>query len=164
LNATSPINRKTVDYIFVFALQTRYGGIVEDNWPMTVTQTSRIPMTTATLRVPVRAGGTHRSRDAGSTTMLTVPEVAAACQISQSSVRRAIADGELLAVKLRSRVRIPREAFDAWLSQHQRPPSGTRQPPAPPGPAARRKRPRRDFPPGSFREMARFGADRTPDR
>jgi excisionase family DNA binding protein len=127
---------------------------------MTVTQTSWIPMTAATLRVPVRAGGTRRSQGAGSTTMLTVPEVAAACQISQSSVRRAIADGELRAVKLRSRVRIPREAFDAWLSQHQRPPSGTRQRPAPPRPGLRAK-PRRDFPPGSFREMARFGADRT---
>jgi excisionase family DNA binding protein len=92
--------------------------------------------------------------------MLTVPEVAAACQISQSSVRRAIADGELRAVKLRSRVRIPREAFDAWLSQHQRPPSGTRQPSTPPRPA-QRKKPRQAFPAGSFREMARSGADRT---
>lgn len=127
---------------------------------MTVTQTSWIPMTAATLRVPVRAGGTRRSEIASSTTMLTVPEVAAACQISQSSVRRAIADGELRAVKLRSRVRIPREPFDAWLSQHQRPPSGTRQRPMPPLPA-RRKKLRKDFPPGSFREMARFDADRT---
>lgn len=92
--------------------------------------------------------------------MLTVPEVAAACQISQSSVRRTIADGELRAVKLRSRVRIPREAFDAWLLQHQRPPSGARQGPTPPRPA-RRKKARTDFPPGSFREMARFGANRT---
>jgi excisionase family DNA binding protein len=144
----------------VFVRQTRYGGIVKDNWPMTVTQTSWIPMTAATMRVPVRAGATRGSQGAGSNAMLTVPEVAAACQISQSSVRRAIADGELRAVKLRSRVRIPREAFDAWLSQHQRPPSGTRRPPAPPRPA-RRTKPRTDFPPGSFREMARFGADRT---
>jgi excisionase family DNA binding protein len=127
---------------------------------MTVTQTSWIPMSATTLRVPVRAGGTRRSHGAGSTTMLTVPEVAAACQISQSSVRRAIADGELGAVKLRSRVRIPREAFDAWLTQHQRPPSGRRQRPAPPR-SARRAKPRTDFPPGSVREMARFGADRT---
>jgi excisionase family DNA binding protein len=144
----------------VFVFQTRYGGIVEDNWPMTVTQTSWIPMTAATLRVPVCAGGTRRSQGAGSTTMLTVPEVAAACQISQSSVRRAIADGELRAVKLRSRVRILREAFDAWLLQHQRPPSGARQRPAPPRTAGR-KRPRTDFPPGSFRDMARLDADRT---
>jgi excisionase family DNA binding protein len=134
--------------------------MVKDNWPMTVTQTSWIPMSAATLRVPIRAGGARRAQDAGSTTMLTVPEVAAACQISQSSVRRAIADGELRAVKLRSRIRIPREAFDTWLSQHQRPPSGPRQRPVPPRPA-RRTKPRTDFTPGSFREMARFGADRT---
>jgi excisionase family DNA binding protein len=127
---------------------------------MTVTQTSWTPTTAATLRIPVRAPAPARHQPAARTAMLTVPEVAAACQISQSSVRRAIADGELRAVKLRSRVRIPGDAFDAWLSQHQRSPSGTRQRPAPPRPA-RRTKPRTEFPPGSFREMARFGADRT---
>jgi excisionase family DNA binding protein len=102
---------------------------------MTVTQTSWTPTTAATLRIPFRASVPRLDQPATRTAMLTVPEVAAACQISQSSVRRAITDGELRAVKLRSRVRIPREAFDAWLSQHQRPPSGTRQRPAPPRPA-----------------------------
>jgi excisionase family DNA binding protein len=126
---------------------------------MTVTQTSWTPATAATLRIPFRAPVPAQHQPAR-TAMLTVPEVAADCQISQSSVRRAIADGELRAVKLRSRVRIPREAFDAWLFQHQRPPSGTRQRPAPPRTAGR-KRPRTDFPPGSFRDMARFDADRT---
>jgi excisionase family DNA binding protein len=127
---------------------------------MTVTQTSWTPTTATTLRAPFRAPMRRRHLPATHTAMLTVPEVAAACQISQSSVRRAIADGELRAVKLRSRVRVPREAFDAWLLQHQRPPSSTRQRPAPPRPA-RRKKPRADFPPGSFREMARFDPDRT---
>jgi excisionase family DNA binding protein len=126
---------------------------------MTVTQTSWTATTAATLRIPFRAPAPARHQPAARTAMLTVPEVAAACQISQSSVRRAIADGELRAVKLRSRVRIPRDAFDAWLSQHQRSPSGTRQRPAPR--PARRTKPRTEFPPGSFREMARFGADRT---
>jgi excisionase family DNA binding protein len=127
---------------------------------MTVTQTSWTPTTAAALRIPFRAPAPARHQPAARTAMLTVPEVAAACQISQSSVRRAIADGELCVVKLRSRVRIPREAFDAWLSQHQRPPSGTQQRAAPPRPAPRTE-PRTDFTPGSFREMARFDADRT---
>jgi excisionase family DNA binding protein len=125
---------------------------------MTVTQTSWPPATAATLRIPVQRPApkpepTYRS------TMLTIPEVAAACRISQTSVRRAIAEGELEAVKLRSRIRITREAFDTWLANQQRPATRPKPRPAPPLPTASRpKTPSRVFPPpGSFRELSRAG-------
>jgi excisionase family DNA binding protein len=92
--------------------------------------------------------------------MLTIPEVAAACRISNTSVRRAIAEGELEAIKLRSRIRITREAFDAWLASQERPATRPKPPrPSLPRPTASRpKKPAKVFPPpGSFRELSRAG-------
>jgi excisionase family DNA binding protein len=91
--------------------------------------------------------------------MLTIPEVAVACRISQTSVRRAIAEGELEAVKLRSRVRITREAFDAWLASQQRPASRPKRRPAPPLSAASRpkKHCESSLPRAPFRELSRAG-------
>ena len=128
---------------------------------MTVTQTSWTRTTTATLRIPVQAPAA-KQQPTDRAMMLTIPEVAAACKISQTSVRRAIAEGDLQAVKLRSRIRITREAFDAWLAKQQRPatrPKPTR-PPLPRPTASRPKKPKRVFPPpGSFRELSRAGLD-----
>ena len=125
---------------------------------MTVPQTSWTPMTTATLRIPVQAPA-PKQESADRATMLTIPEVAAACKISQTSVRRAITEGELQAIKLRSRIRITREAFDAWLASQQRP--ATRPKPRPAMPRSRVSRPKkppRVFPPpGSFRALSRAG-------
>jgi excisionase family DNA binding protein len=127
---------------------------------MTVTQTSWTPTTASTLRIPVQ-GRAPKSEPADRTSMLTIPEVAADCRISQKSVRRAIAEGELEAVKLRSRIRITREAFDAWLANQKRP--TTRPKPRPAPPRARASRPKKppsvSPPPGSFRELSRVGLD-----
>jgi excisionase family DNA binding protein len=128
---------------------------------MTVTQTSWPPTTAATLRIPVQ-GRAPKPELTDRSTMLTIPEVAAACRISQTSVRRAIAEGELEAVKLRSRIRITREAFDTWLANQQRPATRPKPGPAAPRPRANRpKKPPSVFPPpGSFRELSRAGLDR----
>jgi excisionase family DNA binding protein len=45
---------------------------------------------------------------------LTVPEVALASGLSEKTVRRAIARGELRAMKLCNRMRITRDDMDAW--------------------------------------------------
>lgn len=53
--------------------------------------------------------------------LLTVPQVAALTNLHDDTIRRAIHDGELKAVRLRGRWRIPREAFDAWLGVNTNP-------------------------------------------
>src|SRR5437588_13125033 len=53
--------------------------------------------------------------------LLSVREVAAACQLSEKAVRRAIDAGELPAVKLRSRVRVTPKDLETWIeSSRQR--------------------------------------------
>jgi excisionase family DNA binding protein len=42
--------------------------------------------------------------------------VAAACQLSEKAVRRAIDAGELPAVKLRSRLRVMPQDLEAWIA------------------------------------------------
>jgi excisionase family DNA binding protein len=53
---------------------------------------------------------------------MTVKEVAVACQLSEKAVRRAIDDGELVAIKLRSRVRVSPDAFQEWIAGQPRRP------------------------------------------
>jgi excisionase family DNA binding protein len=78
--------------------------------------------------------------------MMTIHDVAAACKLSETAVRRAISEGELTAVKLRSRLRITRADFDAWItSQRQTQARGT----TPPRPV----KPPRRAPAGSFRSL-----------
>lgn len=50
---------------------------------------------------------------------MTIRDVADTCQLSDKAVRRAIADGELVAIKVRSRLRIERTAFDAWITSNR---------------------------------------------
>ena len=52
--------------------------------------------------------------------LLTISEIADACQLSEKAVRRAIDEGELPAVKLRSRLRVTPQDFDAWISTSRR--------------------------------------------
>ncbi len=51
--------------------------------------------------------------------MLTVGQVAQLAGLSRRSVYRAVDDGELVAFRLRGRVRIPEAAVDAWLEAHR---------------------------------------------
>jgi excisionase family DNA binding protein len=92
---------------------------------MTVTSTT--PTATREARPSLPTGpelgaGEHRSGSAGKQVLLTIKDVASACQLSESAVRHAIYDGELQAVKLRSRLRIERAAFDAWIGSQRQPP------------------------------------------
>jgi excisionase family DNA binding protein len=48
---------------------------------------------------------------------LTIKQIAGACQLSEKAVRRAIDDGELTAIKLRSRLRVAPHDFDAWVRE-----------------------------------------------
>lgn len=47
--------------------------------------------------------------------LLTIKQIAGACQLSEKAVRRAIDHGELTAIKLRSRLRVTPHDFDAWI-------------------------------------------------
>ncbi len=90
--------------------------------------------------------------------MMTVKDVADACQLSETAVRRAVHDGELQAVKLRSRLRITRQAFEAWITAQ-------RQPVTPVPESARTARhvtrPQRPAPSGSFRALVDTNSVRT---
>jgi excisionase family DNA binding protein len=48
--------------------------------------------------------------------LLSIKEVATACQLSEKAVRRAIDAGELPAVKLRSRLRVVPQDLEAWIA------------------------------------------------
>lgn len=52
--------------------------------------------------------------------LLSIKQVANACQLSEKAVRRAIDDGELPAVKLRSRLRVVPQDFEAWITANRR--------------------------------------------
>jgi excisionase family DNA binding protein len=80
--------------------------------------------------------------------LLTIKQIAGACQLSEKAVRRAIDDGQLTAVRLRSRLRVTREDFEAWVSAGRQA-SGRAQLEAVPG------RLRRPTPAGTFRALIR---------
>jgi excisionase family DNA binding protein len=61
--------------------------------------------------------------------LLSIKEVAAACQLSEKAVRRAIDEGELPAVKLRSRLRVTPQDLDAWIASSRRHGGGERREP-----------------------------------
>jgi excisionase family DNA binding protein len=91
---------------------------------MTVTQTIWTPASGTPTRIPT--GSNPRQRAAASAplvseTLMTIKDVAAACKLSETAVRRAVFDGELQAVKLRSRLRITRQDFDAWITAQRQP-------------------------------------------
>jgi excisionase family DNA binding protein len=52
--------------------------------------------------------------------LLSVKEIARTCQLSEKAIRRAIDDGELPAVKLRSRLRVTPQDFEAWINSSRR--------------------------------------------
>jgi excisionase family DNA binding protein len=95
------------------------------------------------LRVPVAS---TRSAAAPGARLLTIKEIADVCQLSEKAVRRAIDDGELVAVKLRSRLRVTPEDFEAWITAQRQQRFHATQP-------ARAPRPRRRAPAGTFRAL-----------
>jgi excisionase family DNA binding protein len=115
--------------------------LTQTSWTFTSAAPQR--QVTRALTVPVPA-----SSPAAADALMTVKDVAVACQLSETAVRRAIADGELPAIKLRSRMRVVRADFDAWLSSQRHAPvhgiSAIR-------PAHRGRRP---APAGTFRALA----------
>ncbi|HEY5431260.1 MAG TPA: helix-turn-helix domain-containing protein [Solirubrobacteraceae bacterium] len=119
---------------------------------MTVTHTFSTTATPSIVRVPVgfRVGPIAASGEV----LLTIKDVAAACKLSETAVRRAIADGELPAIKLRSRMRITQPDFTAWITSQ-------RQTPARPEAWSRPvKRGRSSAPVGTFRTLAQAEAAR----
>jgi excisionase family DNA binding protein len=122
---------------------------------MTVTHTFSTSASPASLRVAARVpvGQAAAAAPAGQV-LLTIKDIAAACKLSETAVRRAIADGELPAVKLRSRVRVTREDFNAWIASHRRAPA---RPITPLRTAARAGR---AAPAGSFRALVQADAAR----
>jgi excisionase family DNA binding protein len=125
---------------------------------MTVTQTIWTPTSGTPTRIPMRAAPSRRlaasAAPPASETLLTIKDVADACQLSETAVRRAVHDGQLQSVKLRSRVRITRQDFDKWILG-QRQPSTARR-----AVAANQARPRRRPATGSFRALAHADLDR----
>ncbi|MGO9788814.1 MAG: helix-turn-helix domain-containing protein [Solirubrobacteraceae bacterium] len=109
-----------------------------------------------TPRRPVARRGSLLGRTAAWS--WTIRDVAAARKLSETAVRRAIADGELPAVKLRSRLRIARQDFDAWIGSQRQAPTHDRVPQPP------TKRAGRVAPAGSFRALVHADADRAQAR
>ena len=85
--------------------------------------------------------------------LLSIKEIASACQLSEKAVRRAIDDGELPAVKLRSRLRVTPQDFEAWVAGRQRQRRSRSERSAAP------RLPRR-APLGTFRALAQTEPDR----
>jgi excisionase family DNA binding protein len=88
---------------------------------MTVTQTIWTPASGTPTRIPTGSNPKQRAAASASETLMTIKDVADACQLSETAVRRAVCDGELQAVKLRSRLRITRQDFDAWITAQRQP-------------------------------------------
>jgi excisionase family DNA binding protein len=129
---------------------------------MTVTQTIWTPTSGTPTRVPMRAEPRQRaaaSAPPASETLMTIKDVADACKLSETAIRRAVSEGELPAVKLRSRLRITPQAFDAWITAQRQP---TTRLPTPPraGRLATRPATRRTPAPGTFRAQIHADADR----
>ncbi|HTX45657.1 MAG TPA: helix-turn-helix domain-containing protein [Solirubrobacteraceae bacterium] len=100
------------------------------------------PTAAPALSVKVEARSSSDPNDAWH--LLSIKDVAARCLLSEKAVRRAIEDGELPAVKLRSRLRVSPDDLAAWIEASRTAPS---QPSA-------HHRPRKSRPPaGTFRAL-----------
>lgn len=113
--------------------------------PTTWTRTIALAPVRRQALVPTQAPS-RGARDV----LMTVPDVAEESQLSQTAVRRAIYDGELKASKLRSRLRVMRTDYDAWIASQRQPPYHREQ-----TPSARAPRQPRQPPAESFRALAR---------
>jgi excisionase family DNA binding protein len=102
-----------------------------------------------TSSLSLTVGPTPAESGADDWHLLSIKEVANACRLSEKAIRRAIDEGELPAVKLRSRLRIAPHDFEAWIASGRR--SRAEAPPL-----ARPRAPRRP-PTGTFRAMVQRG-------
>jgi excisionase family DNA binding protein len=129
---------------------------------MTVTQTIWIPTSGTPTRVPMRAELRRRPTESAAPTsepLMTIKDVADACKLSETAIRRAVSEGELPAAKLRSRLRITRQAFDAWITAQRQPAARLPTPPRAARPAARPAACRTPAA-GTFRAQIHADADR----
>jgi excisionase family DNA binding protein len=109
-----------------------------------------LAMAVERLTAPVSAPGAENWH------LLSVREVAEACRLSEKAVRRAIDDGELSAVKLRSRLRIMPQDLAAWIAAGRH--SNVAEP------LQQQMRSRHRAPRGTFRALARQNDDRGVER
>jgi excisionase family DNA binding protein len=87
--------------------------------------------------------------------MLTIPEVAETCRLSEKAIRRAIDRGQLKAFKLCNRIRISHQDMRDWIAS-QRQPAVTVSPGSGGAITAMRRAAPRKHPspaPGSFRAL-----------
>jgi excisionase family DNA binding protein len=118
---------------------------------MTVTRTTWLSSSTAVLRIPTAGASSPNAPQPERPDVqpfMTIKDVADACRLSESAVRRAIYDGELQAVKLRSRLRVTCADFDAWITSQRHCGALSRH-----SGESRRRAPRR-APAGTFRSLA----------
>jgi excisionase family DNA binding protein len=118
------------------------------------TRTTWTPTATPALSVKVEARAAGEQEAAWH--LLSIKDVAAACRLSEKAVRRAIDDGELPAVKLRSRLRISPADLAAWIESGRR---DSARPDTTP-----RARTRRPHPAATFRALLQADANRQVQR
>ncbi len=121
---------------------------------MTVTHTLSTSSTTSSRRVARAPVSPAAAVALAGEVLLTIKDVAAACKLSETAVRRAITDGELPAIKLRSRMRITRQDFNAWITSQRQTPA---RPDTPLRVTPRTQRPAAT---GSFRALVHADATR----
>ena len=86
--------------------------------------------------------------------LLTIPEVAETCQLSEKAIRRAIDRGQLKAFKLCSRLRISQADMREWIASQRQPVLTPEHPHPSAAPTTERRRRTSPAPPaGSFRAM-----------
>lgn len=111
---------------------------------MSTTHTTWTSGPVSSVRVPISAPSA--AEPTAATRLLTVREVASTCQLSEKAIRRAIDDGELVAVKLRSRLRVTPDDLQAWIANR-------RQLASQPSRRAAARRSARGAPRGTFRSL-----------
>lgn len=115
---------------------------------MSTPHTTSTSQATTQLHAPVVSA--RLSGEPTSSQLLTIKQIADTCQLSEKAIRRAIDAGELIAVKLRSRLRVTPADFDAWVTS-SRSTSGHI-------PLAAPRRARRAAPSGTFRALVQTEA------
>lgn len=115
-------------------------GTLRTTWTASPARTLSVPLPTS-----------HPDGEVDQWHLLSISEIARACRLSEKAVRRAIDDGELPAVKLRSRLRVTPEDFEAWIASSRRQRARTD--------ACAQRRAHRPAPAGTFRALLQSDVD-----